>query len=58
MSKQKISIGLVGVANHGNTILNAIMAAPNLTLVFLLRYEYCRGRTGRAEIGREGCLLV
>ena len=33
MSKKKISIGLVGVANHGNTILNAITAAPNLTLV-------------------------
>jgi len=33
MSKRKISIGLVGVANHGNTILTAILAAPNLTLV-------------------------
>lgn len=33
MSKQKASIGLVGVANHGNTILNAIIAAPNLTLL-------------------------
>lgn len=33
MSKIKISIGLVGVANHGNTILNAITASPNLALV-------------------------
>ena len=33
MSKQKIAIGLVGVANHGNTILNSIVAAPNLSLV-------------------------
>ncbi len=33
MSKHKVTIGLVGVANHGNTILNAINAAPNLSLV-------------------------
>lgn len=33
MNEQKATIGLVGVANHGNTILNAIMAAPNLALV-------------------------
>jgi predicted dehydrogenase len=33
MSKQRVSIGLVGVANHGNTILNAIAASSSLTLV-------------------------
>ncbi len=33
MSKKNVTIGLVGVANHGNTILNAIMASPNLRLV-------------------------
>ena len=33
MSKHRVTIGLVGVANHGNTILNAINAAPNLSLV-------------------------
>ena len=33
MNKQKVAIGLVGVANHGNTILNAINASSNLSLV-------------------------
>lgn len=33
MNQKKIRIGLVGVANHGNTILQAIVRSPNLTLV-------------------------
>ena len=33
MNSRKIKIGLVGVANHGNTILHAIQAAGNLQLV-------------------------
>jgi predicted dehydrogenase len=33
MNQMKIRIGLVGVANHGNTILQAIIGSPNLTLV-------------------------
>jgi predicted dehydrogenase len=32
MKEQKTSIGLVGVANHGTTILNAILASGNLHL--------------------------
>jgi len=32
MKEQKISVGLVGVANHGTTILNAILASGNLHL--------------------------
>jgi predicted dehydrogenase len=32
MNNKKISIGLVGVANHGTTILNAILAAGNFKL--------------------------
>jgi predicted dehydrogenase len=33
MTENKITIGLAGVANHGTTILNAILASPNLRLV-------------------------
>ncbi len=32
MKKKKIPVGLVGVANHGTTILNAILASGNLHL--------------------------
>jgi predicted dehydrogenase len=33
MTKTKVRIGLVGVANHGNTILQAIIGSSNLELV-------------------------
>jgi predicted dehydrogenase len=49
MSKQKISIGLVGVANHGNTILNAIMASPNLTLASC----FDTNTAAAAQVGRK-----
>ena len=33
MTEQRVSVGLVGVANHGATILQAILASGNLELV-------------------------
>jgi predicted dehydrogenase len=49
MSKHKVSIGLVGVANHGNTILNSILAAPNLTLVSC----YDTNTAAAEQVGRK-----
>jgi predicted dehydrogenase len=49
MSKQNVSIGLVGVANHGNTILNSIIAAPNLTLTAC----YDTNTTAAEQVGRK-----
>lgn len=51
MNEQKIPIGLVGVANHGTTILNAILASGNLQLetcydTDLSASEQVRTRTG------------
>ncbi len=51
MSERKIPVGLVGVANHGATILNAILASGNLQLetcydTDLSASEQVRARTG------------
>ncbi len=51
MNEQKVHIGLVGVANHGATILNAILASGNLKLetcydTDVSASEQVRNRTG------------
>jgi predicted dehydrogenase len=49
MNDRTVTIGLVGVANHGNTILNAINAAPNLSLLSC----YDTNTAAAQQVGRK-----
>ncbi len=54
MSKQKVSIGLVGVAGHGNTILSAINASPTLNLISC----YDTNTAAAEQVGRKFSVRV